>query len=125
MLGQYHFRTTPNAIEGIRHDLDVRFSYLRIPSLRWSWGAGVLYRQVMDGENELGEEVIGMRRVSLTAHVSRVITLPYWELGASMAIDPPWSQFSRNLPYAGLTVNLTLKRSHLLWPGARDARGFP
>ena len=28
-----------------------------------------------------------------------------------MAVDPPWSQLSRDLPYVVLTGSLTLKRS--------------
>ena len=110
ILGQYHWRPSPDSVENDRHEFDVRLSVLRIPSLRWSWG-GVLYREVLDGRNAKGNSVSGSTRIRLMAHVSRVITMPFWELSASVVVDPPWSQFSRNLPYAVVTGSLTLKRS--------------
>jgi hypothetical protein len=81
---------------------------------RWSVGAGLNYRQVFTPDSKAGEAVrYGSRRLRLVGLAAYELTVPFWTVDMALAWDPPMSTLSSNLPYAGWSSTLGLRRAFL------------
>lgn len=93
-------------------EIDVKLAYVEVLDLFWSWSLFTTVRWTLPARSE-GQSVDGSesRRVRLGASVSHYLTYPKWQLIGAVAFDPPVSDLSQGVPYAGATATLSMQRN--------------
>lgn len=94
--------------------LDLRLGWVHVHSLRWSGGVTIGGRitgaSSADGLEQIDSQT---RRMNIVARLTRAIILPYWEVTASVVVEPWWRAGGVNLPSVGPTGALMLQRNFL------------
>jgi hypothetical protein len=91
-----------------------RAFYLYVPSTYWSFGGAASVR-LGDAAREDGQLLPGSatRRTRLSVHATYALDFPEWEITSALTTDGWWQGAGRNVPFAGPSLSLTLRRQFL------------
>ena len=114
IVAGYQIRDAHDSEVSVGDGLFGSVEYARIVNERWSIGSGVQCRWVFDGQRDVSGNVrTGQQRVRMSATAVYGVTIPFWELLFSAQLDPMFDEASLNLPYAGWSATVGLRRSFL------------
>ncbi len=110
----YEVRHAHDSEVSLGNGLFSSVEYARILNERWSIGAGAQYRRVFDGQRDTSGNVrIGRQRIRFSAAAVYGVSIPFWEVLFNAQFDPLFDEASVNLPYAGWSATVGLRRSFL------------
>lgn len=89
-------------------------AYMHMPNFRWSWGlnAGVV-RGGDARQDGTAVDNTSLRRTTVGAHITRMISYPFWEVTLSLSSDALLDDLSKNVPFTGPALSLGLQRNFL------------
>jgi hypothetical protein len=89
-------------------------TYQYIPNVFWSAGLTSTYQfEQAFHEDSVAVPESSTKRLSFGAHVTHGFGFPFWEATFSVEVDSWWNGAGANVPFAGPTASLTLRRQWL------------